>query len=825
MPPSPRFASLPFWAALAWGAALLLVPLGPPPQAQEASPVQELAPVTVIGHILDIGAAGRTTIGREVLEGFPRGNGSVNEVLDVLPDVQLRDPARSSLTGGEILPPDVSISGGRAYQNVFTIDGIGNNSLLDPTTRNPHSVGNVPGHPQEIFLDTSLVEEITLYDTNVPARFGGFTGGVVETTARGPRKRYGGNLFFRTTRDGWTEFHLDDADRYDFDHSNTASRQPRFEKQHAGISLDLPLTERLGLLPAYQLLHSRIPLAHLGGYRDQIRRLENYTLKATSDLSPDDLLDLTAVYSPYRSDHFIPNALGSDFRIEGSGLLSALRYYRFFPAGDLDLRAAYRQSENSRDAPRHFRSWAATDTKDWGRAAGSDYSQEGGWGDIEKTQRTWQFKGDVTLAPLLAGPAEHGIGLGWDMENTRGTYDRPLTTYDYRQARISPDIVCGEDQFACEEGEQFFTERKVYRKSSTEATITQVALYAEDRARFGNFQALPGLRLSYDDFMKNANLSPRLSLSYDLKGKGRTVITGGLNRYYGRTLLTYKLREAIAPPAAETRTSHQNRLTAWEPAPFQGTNVHRFSRLDTPRSDEATLGLDQSLMGGRLSLKYVYREGSDEFARQYGPLQPDGLRYYRLTNEGCSRHDSLRLSWERSWPGHSLALNAVWRQTRSTNTDLDEIINEEEGEARVWFGNEIVYLGQLPEENDERWEGKLTYIARLPFGLTFTNFTKYTGSYRDVANTDEEKPVPEGERRIDPGTGEEIVESLAVYERVKRPDALTFDWKLAWQRELGPALLALNAEISNVFNSRIRIEEGAGYRLGRQFWVGVECFF
>jgi hypothetical protein len=153
-------------------------------------------------------ATGRSVIPRTVIPHLMRGNGNINELLEVLPDVQVDRRHSNSLSGGEILPPEVSISGGKSFQNNFTIDGISNNSLLDPVARNPNSLTDVPGHSQELFLDSALVEEITVYDSNVPARFGNFTGGVVDARTRSPMPRFGGKLTYRTTRDGWTRFHL-----------------------------------------------------------------------------------------------------------------------------------------------------------------------------------------------------------------------------------------------------------------------------------------------------------------------------------------------------------------------------------------------------------------------------------------------------------------------------------------------------------------------------------------------------------------------------------------------------------------------------------------
>ncbi|MCY7109208.1 hypothetical protein, partial [Streptococcus oralis] len=72
---------------------------------------------------------------------------------------------------------------------------------------------------------------------------------------------------------------------------------------------------------------------------------------------------------------------------------------------------------------------------------------------------------------------------------------------------------------------------------------------------YKRLEITPGVRLQYDDFMKNLTLAPRFATSLDVFGDRSTRLFGGANRYYGQNLLAYKLRSGISEYIAQTRTS------------------------------------------------------------------------------------------------------------------------------------------------------------------------------------------------------------------------------------------------------------------------------
>lgn len=797
---------------------LLAVFLTTPSLAAEPPPT--LAPVEVIGTFANP-ATGRSTMNREILDRLPAGNGSVNEQLRLFPDVRLSETYRSAAQIGEILPPQLSISGGKPYQNSFQTDGLRNDSLLDPGVDVPYLLNNVPGHPEELFPEARLMESLSVYDSNIPARYGGFNGGVVVVETRNPGPVATGGLFYRTTRNSWAEFHLQEDET-----------EPTFEKHHAGVDLSLPLGGGRGVIGSYSQLRSRFPNRHLDGSRVQRRRLENLFLKGVQQ-GTDGRSTLSFLATPYEAENFLPDVKNSDFTQEGGGMQVQLGAERFFTAGTLEVQAGYGWSENSRRAPAHLRNWQATDSRPWGRLIGSPSSVEGGFGDVERTQETVQLRSAFLFEPLQSGRLRHEIEAGLEYVHASGTFDRQETTRIYEGARLDPGIVCGADGFACIDGEQYFAYRRTYAADAVTARVQLYDLFLEDRLGLGRLTLRPGVRLSYDDFMENLNVAPRLAATWDLFGDGATLIVGGRNRYYGRTILAYKLREAQRPYFREYRGIEGvpgfELLVPqdWEPAKEAGTDVTRFSRLDTPYTDEWVVGIDQALYGGRLSLKYVERRGRDEFARQYGDRQPSGLRYYTLTNEGRSRHESWRLAWERSWARHYLGLNATWQESSGSNDSYDDYLEETRESSRlVWSDDRLILRDALPSSDADRpWTVNLIWVSQWPKGFSFTNITHYRSGYRVLVREREQREIPEGEGLFDQETGEPVFEAVDVYRTRDLKDGVTFDWLLSW-RSPGRPNLRLTLEVENVFNTRM--ETGGAqieYLVGRQVWLGAEVRF
>lgn len=792
-------------------------PLPPAREPSAAAVLAVLPLVEVVATPVDA-ISGSSSIKAADLALLPTGNSNISDQLPLLPGVQASDQANSSKTAGEILPALLSISGGKVYQNNFRIDGFGNNSLLDPTSDNPGEANDVPGHPQEIFLSSRLVGDVTVYDNNIPARFGGFTGGVVDITIRDPKPVFSLTTAYRTTRDEWTKFHVAESEAEAFENSTSAARQPHFRKHQVGIEVDLPLAPETSLLLAVETLYSRIPLMLLGHQEDQSRRNDNYLLKLVHRPAPQAKLSLDLIHNPYRGDYFIKDTRNSGYRFYGGGSALAGAYELQQGDGSLELHGALRRSVNAREAAPEFFNWANTAITDWGTLVGLSSSREGGFGDLRKTQRSVEFSADWLSRSFQLGPLRQQLNAGLELSQTSAKFSRQETSYNYSVAKVDAAVTCAPGDPACIDGDQWLSRRNFYVAGTSTARISQQALYLEDRLHFNRLDLRPGLRLSHDDFMENTDLAPRFGIALDLFGHNQTVLVGGWNRYYGQTLLTYKLREVIPAAVTETRVLVGTTPGDWTLKPSTiPALATSYSTLKTPYQDEVVAGLDQAVAGGVATLRYVRRNGYDEFAREtdaYDPANPGAQRYARLNNNGRSRYESCRLEWGRRWAGQELGVNATWQRTTATHENYDETLVAADFTDLVYFDGDLLHIDELPRENYNRsWLVNLTYAVALGKGFQFTNVTRYRSGYRDLA--------PSGEF-----VNVEGIE-YPRYSVVKRPSATVFDWQWAWVGSPWEGqVLKLTLDILNVFNRRFYLGNASDeYELGRQFWAGVEYSF
>lgn len=136
-------------------------------------------------EVQSVSELGKKTFDRQQLGEMPITNGDITSVLKRHPNVQFDNKNQSGKNPGEIDPANISINGARFWQNRFNVDGMNMNNDLDPgnTDKGPNSLG---GRSQGLALDLDLLGDITVYDSNVPASFGGFNGGVVDVSTRQP---------------------------------------------------------------------------------------------------------------------------------------------------------------------------------------------------------------------------------------------------------------------------------------------------------------------------------------------------------------------------------------------------------------------------------------------------------------------------------------------------------------------------------------------------------------------------------------------------------------------------------------------------------------
>ncbi|MDA0149954.1 Plug domain-containing protein [Vibrio sp. LaRot3] len=284
----------------------------------------------------------KQTLNSEDINKRPTGDGNITDLLKTNPGVQFSNSANNGMTQGEIKPGDISIHGSTSYQNSFTLDGMSINNDIDPADNKLGVTNsNLSSDEQGFYLDSRLIDSVTVYDANIPAEFGGFTGGVVETKSRSWQGGTSANVYYRQTDSDWNKTHVDDKLEFDTknnDMSNPARFQPDYIKRSYGVSFETGITDDLGLVASISRRTSSIPMARIGGksivlegskltgfeyqdsVEDQTRVSDNFFTKLTWYATPRTTANLSVAISQYESELFMNGVANSDYIDEHDGI-------------------------------------------------------------------------------------------------------------------------------------------------------------------------------------------------------------------------------------------------------------------------------------------------------------------------------------------------------------------------------------------------------------------------------------------------------------------------------------------------------------------------
>lgn len=816
---------------------------------------------------------GRYHLDRNFIQRSPKSTGDINELIALMPGVQLSESAYALNQAAEIQAKELSISGGQPWQTGFFLDGVNYNSRLDPSGSSGalYEANDVRGSAQAFTLNSQLVESIDVYDSNIPANFGDFSGGVVDVKSRSAfdQNRFG--ISYRGTQSDWGNYKLITGDNDSASPASTGDA-PVYEKNSYGVSASHQFNSQHALLINLNYLESTVSELSLGEMVATQRENTNLLLKYSQRDLWLDRVDLTATYAPYKNHNIQTNVKDSEFVVEGGGFSTALNLAEDLRLGQWSGKLSYSGSENSRDAADHYYVWLQAKGKDWGKldqvqnSSVTPVSKQGGLGDLDKTQNNARLESSLQFNDMNYLGLNHRLLLGIDIESEQIKRQRFYDSYNYTAARqysstqtplncngylydcvelafVRPlaeleqelgrplDLSLVDDMLLYSENvsstPQYFESRLVYPSELIDEKVLKNALYLTDQIESGDWDWHLGLRYSTDNFFKNQNLAPRLSAGYRLFGDADSLLTFGLNRYYDAGLLSYKIKEAQLPYYVQYRPIRNGVLQGWLRSSADSDTRVRYDNVKTPYDDEATLGFKQNTEHfGTFSIKAVKRWKKDQLAAASDPVrESDGYFYKYQSNSGSGYSNRLSLAWSKQWHDHSFWLNTSFSKTFSSTNEFDENINNTAADELVILDGQLTSLDALNRINTNfarplvlnfGWSSDWT--DNLNSSLTATYKASYTaaadtGTYDTTGNTNWLCP--------ECSSGSVLV---PVYS-TKRLDGTTLV-NLAVNYQLYQSAtgnLALSADITNLFDSRThQILPGAnGVEIGRQFWIGI----
>ncbi|NSL54948.1 TonB-dependent receptor plug domain-containing protein [Uliginosibacterium aquaticum] len=805
---------------------------------ENAGEVPELAEVKVVARHL----AGVDKLDRQMIRNMPAINGDLTSQLKLNPNIQYSEAQLSSQTAGEIAPAEISIHGAKPYQNEILLDGVSIANDLDPgnkiVTTNPEYI---PGNAQALAIDSSILCDVEVKDSNVSAEYGRFTGGVVDAKICSARKRFGGSLAIGYTSSDWTHLFIDPAKQEEFENSSTADNQPRFKKWTYKTTLETRPDPSWGLLMSVVRKQSDIPLnrfsttnAGTTESREVTQQRIQDTLVIKTDFAPAGSAhkgDVSLVYAPTENSYFIENYRNSDYTIKSGGLnLAGHLESRLAPA-TLSQQISFSETDQSRrsDAD-YYRDWRWSADKNWGDSSQSNASSgEGAWGDVDQKMQNLGYKLKSAFHELSLGDTRHRVSSGLEYQQKHAEYTRLRDTRYYLTVADLPTSGAisrcqtstgALDSEACSttptKGKtvgQYFRRLMTYKAGSFDVDANTWAAYLEDEASWRNLKLRLGGRVDRDSLTADTNLSPRSSLTW--QASEPLSLNVGANRYYGRNLFAYAMQEKVS---SLIYTQTRSGTLAWSSA-TQTKPSNRLEDMRSPYDDELTAGLnyDSDWLNGPLSLRFTRRDGKDQIVKRLLTKQTDcnSNQCYVYTNEGGSLSKDLTLSWNsnkafKSGPVATRFWFAVNKSDVKSNysTYADVYGTALANDEIIQYDGKFIRYSEMPADNYNRpWTLRIGAMSSLPAQqLSFTNILRIRDGYRQM--------LQNGETTYE-GT------TVDVWEQTSLPRSIALDTVISWTPRIhADQSLEVKLTIENITDQKNKTSASstyATYERGRSF--------
>ncbi|MBA0212066.1 TonB-dependent receptor [Pectobacterium brasiliense] len=794
---------------------------------------------------------GTQILNAEQIKKMPTGNGSVTELLKNNAAVQYSNTANSSNTPGELAPENVSFHGEKFYNNNFMIDGLSNNSNINPGANNGQMNGDPDGYspmdlpsggPQSFWINSELIESLEVFDSNISAKYGDFTGGVVDAKLMDPKlDNVFGKISYRTSSDSWTRYHVDGEISEDFYSATNLYYQPKFKKQFYSATFNQPLSDNAGFIFAYNRQQSDIPYYHsyMGLWDDQERMSETYLLKGVYLADNGDIVRMTGMYSPHESKYYKKNIKNGAFTNTGGGYRFNMEWEHNANWGKMTSLAGYQYEQNKTEhESNEFIYWVYSNTRlgftspslDW--QSSNIASQIGGYGTFSTEKKTTTLKQNYELNPAFLLGMTHQVDFGWQADFASTQYRRFQDAYTSSVAAnatyVNPSVVCLPGDSMCIPGEQFAGTRTLFPARSVQASYNSYAAYLQDSMSYGRLEVTPGVRVSYDDFLENLNVAPRFAASYDVFGDRSTRVFGGANRYYGANMLSFKLREGIGMNVLQRRTSSTGPWVSNQPR--MGTN-YTVSDLNTPYSDEVTLGLSQRVMNSVWTAKWVNRQGKDQFGRE--SISVDGQSYRVMNNAGRTEGSTLSLEAQPISPHRFSFVEVNWKLGASMAKNKANSIayydESNQDEVRVIVDKKLMYKGDMDAMDfNTPWTAFLKVESYFPaIRLGWEQRVGYTSGFKGRTPFAAQTVCPGGSPACDADPS--FTGSAEEYVSTKYDDFITYDWRLSYSQPIYKnQTLDFTLDVLNVLDNVVETQQISRfdtkivtYKPGRQFWLGV----
>lgn len=805
-----------------------------------------------------IADTGTTTISGGQIEARSIGN-DANDILRDMPNVQYQndiddDAGITDQSVIDLKPREVRISGARVYENNFILDGMPINTLTGTAesankeledSYTPPDQDQIFGlHSQSVYVPTDFVESATVIDSNASASYGNFQGGVVSYKLReAANDRWHGSVSTDFTTSDWAGYHIGTEDGLN---PNNVQRQD-YLKRRTAYEITGPITDNIAVLGQYSTQSASTTKDKYYRYietdsvpEDSKNKFYRAQVKAETDLGD---FTLEGAYTDY--DQVWENAGWRNMQVNQAarGLTSKLEHnYDFadssiggveFSNIKLNSKLTYGSSRSLNDVNgnigRAYKqsvvkskvvTWEATELSDWCRTDPSvtisTICYDGATGDKDQGQNQLSWSQELT-ADVWQGSLKLGASYTYT-----DAYRRRSEDAIYYGVYTTLGDVTGISAFNCNtqdecSNEMFASNKAVYKAYNIHAYLNEFSTYGELEQTWDWFNIRAGARLSYDDYMKNLDISPRIVAT--ITPWDDFSISVGANRYYNAQSLAYAIRDQRPRSQSYTRTQTSGTVNDWTMAAVTGNLGDSASGLNTPYTDELAFSISgvESLFDGEWRIRFLDRRSKDQYA------STKTGNNYALSNDGTGAYQSISAEYSKDLETPDIAglenlrfnASATWSRSEVSNDSYFEDSLEDD---YIWYKGKSYTRAGFSVVT-----GNMDIPIRLQAGLssswledalTVDVAASYNLGYTGAKYTDENITVD--------GKNHEIYEDLDF-------DAfVTFNLSASYQvYKSDMAGLSLNVRVDNLFDNlgNATASTTNPWLIGRTVWVGAKATF
>ena len=680
-------------------------------------------------------SVGQRIYHKEDLQRIPNHNKTLTGLLSTHSSVQFSNNAANAGTQGELKPNEISIYGGLVYDNAFLLDGMSLNNRINPgSTASNNHYNSLSGSSQAANINSDLICELEVLDSNVSAAYGGFSGGVISAKTCAPRSEIGqlhGEINYAFENSSLNRYnYIDSEEAQLFEDGFDYLHQKDYFKQSASVNTYTRINEKLAFNAAISQRRSDLklnPSLTTSANYDQKRQSNNVLLNTYYQASDNTEIQINLQHSEDDDLIFQNNTLHDGFDFISNSNSAHIKIDQKLANVHITQDLSYQDKDSQRRSDSAYTAvWYSSEDKNW---SGIATAVEGDSGSLLQNENSLAYEVKAVFAPLITPHSSHTWSMGAGFKHSEASWERPYDHFTYSIQKMGYGSDClrvdgSQDQWCDASYRQGSKTGQYHQRYDLEPQakigIQEDAWHAflENKMQWKEYlTATLGARIEYDSLTKNNQVAPRSSLNIMPLGDKRLTLTTGWNRYYTNNAFSYQLQDGInnlgQSFSRDGIDGNWNQITS-----SSAINVLR-SQLDTPYSDEWMGAISAQHGGLNYQLKYVKRNFRDEI-RLTPIVETADLFDRQYDNVGQGQSDTIIFSVKNSTPiqlfniNHYFDLSATYSDVVRNYLSYDEsTLNED---LYVIYDDKVILNSDRPARDYNQ-----PFKARLLWGMQFAD--------------------------------------------------------------------------------------------------------